>query len=173
MADRTTFPLDRSKGLLRGVVAAGLAFLTLVMGAATLYLLLSCFLPFYFEDLWLTVLILLPMAAGALWFAGAFFLSLVRMYTRAAISEEGVTLMLPMMTSNLPASRAGMMPSQLVGTSWHFTPRSLASLSATSISKPMYLPSLSCMAQGTKDEKPTRSVPRCTTFSMTGSRAEA
>lgn len=48
MADKTTFPLDRSKGLLRGVVVAGTAFLTLVMGAATLYLLLSCFLPFFF-----------------------------------------------------------------------------------------------------------------------------
>ena len=43
MADKVTFPLDRSKGLLRGVVVAGLAFLTLVMGAATLYLLLSIF----------------------------------------------------------------------------------------------------------------------------------
>lgn len=30
---------------------------------------------------------LLPMAAGALWFTGTFFLMLVRMYTRAAVSE--------------------------------------------------------------------------------------
>lgn len=96
MADLHSFPLDRSKGLLRGVVVAGLAFLTLVMGAATLYLLLSCFLPFFYEDLWLTVLMLLPMAAGALWFTGTFFLILVRMYTCATVSEEGVTLMLPL-----------------------------------------------------------------------------
>lgn len=96
MADKAIFPLDRSKGLLRGVVVAGTAFLTLVMGAATLYLLLSCFLPFLFEDLWMAVLMLLPMAAGAFWFAGTFFLMLVRMYTRAAVSEEGVTLMLPL-----------------------------------------------------------------------------
>ena len=96
MADKAIFPLDRSKGLLRGVVATGMAFLTLVMGAATLYLLLSCFLPFLFEDLWMAVLMLLPMAAGAFWFTGTFFLTLVRMYTRAAVGKEGVTLMLPL-----------------------------------------------------------------------------
>ena len=80
--------------------------------------------------------------------------------------RSGVTLMLPMMTSNFPAISAGMIPAHFVGTSWSSTPRSLARRFATSISKPTNSPFLSCMAHGTNEENPTRSTPRLTTSSI-------
>jgi len=72
-----------------------------------------------------------------------------------------------MMMSNLPVRRAGMMPDHLVGTNSTCTPMSSATRRATSISKPMYSPSLSFMAQGTKVSNPTRSTPRSITWSST------
>ncbi len=61
------------------------------------------------------------------------------------------------------------MPSQLVGTSCSSTPKSSASFLATSISKPMYSPFLSCIAQGTNVENPTRSAPLSITASIVDS----
>ena len=75
----------------------------------------------------------------------------------------------PMITSNLPVRRAGMMPDHLVGTNSTLTPMSLAKRVATSISKPTNLPVLSFMAQGTKVEKPTRSTPLFKTCSTVDS----
>jgi hypothetical protein len=66
----------------------------------------------------------------------------------------------PMMTSNLPVNRAGMMPDHLVGTNSTLTPMSSARRVATSISKPINFPVLSFMAHGTKVDMPTRSTPR-------------
>ena len=73
----------------------------------------------------------------------------------------------PIMTSNLPVSSAGMMPDHLVGTNSTLTPMSSARRVATSISKPISLPVLSFMAQGTKVDMPTRSTPRWITCSTT------
>src|SRR5829696_5387785 len=50
-------------------------------------------------------------------------------------ARSGVIDMPPMMTSNLPARRAGMMPLQAVGWKSTLTPRSSATFFATSISK--------------------------------------
>ena len=72
----------------------------------------------------------------------------------------GVADMPPMMTSNLPAISAGMMPSQAVEICSTSQPLSAASLRATSISKPMNSPLLLRMAHGTNVEKPTFSTLR-------------
>ena len=72
-----------------------------------------------------------------------------------------------MITSNLPAIRAGMIPAQAVGTNSMSTSMSAATFFATSISKPTSSPFLSRMAQGTKVDMPTLSAPRFLMVSMT------
>lgn len=96
MADPRPFLLDGTKGATRIATVIGCVLCMLICGAATLYLLLGCVVPFFYDGLWPTTLLMLPMVAGALWFTGTFFLTLVRMHTRAAVSEEGVTLMMPL-----------------------------------------------------------------------------
>ena len=78
-----------------------------------------------------------------------------------------VMLRPPMITSNLPASKAGMIPSQAVGTNSAATPMSAASFLATSISKPTSSPFLSRIAHGTNVDMPTFSAPRFLIVSMT------
>ena len=65
-----------------------------------------------------------------------------------------------MIRSNLPVSNAGISPDHSVGTNSTLTPRSSATLVATSISNPRSTPSLSLKDQGTKMLKPTRMTPR-------------
>ena len=97
MADMVTFPLDRTKGLARGVVIVGFAFLALVFAAATLYLLLSCLvLPFVLDGLWETPLFLLPISVWTGWMAGNFTLMLGHILTCAEVSTGGVTLLRPL-----------------------------------------------------------------------------
>lgn len=97
MADKMTFPLDRTKGLARGVVIVGLAFLALVFAAATLYLLLSCLvLPFVLDGLWETPLFLLPISVWTGWVAGNFVLMLGHILTCEEVSTGGVTLLRPL-----------------------------------------------------------------------------
>src|SRR3954447_11849780 len=88
-------------------------------------------------------------------------------------ARSGVIDMPPMMTSNLPARRAGMMPLQAVGWKSTLTPRSSATFFATSISNPMSSPLFDRMAQGTKVALPTTSVPRFLIVSMSPSCAAA
>ncbi|CSB35493.1 Uncharacterised protein [Vibrio cholerae] len=73
-----------------------------------------------------------------------------------------------MITSNFLASRAGIMPSHAVGTNSTCQPESAAKRLATSISKPISSPCLSRIAQGTKVDIPTRSVPRSLIASRLG-----
>src|SRR5215207_9546830 len=82
-------------------------------------------------------------------------------------ARSGVIDMPPMMTSNLPARRAGMIPLQAVGWKSTLTPMSSATFFATSISKPMRSPLLERMAQGTKVALPTTNVPRFLITSIT------
>ena len=96
MADGQTFPLDSTKGAARIAMAIIGVLMTLFCGAVTLYVLLGCIVPFVCDGLWPTALLMLLPAAIAVWFTGFAALTLVRMYTRAAVSEEGVTLMLPL-----------------------------------------------------------------------------
>ena len=77
----------------------------------------------------------------------------------------------PMMMSKFPVSRAGMIPDHFVGMNSALTPMSLARRLATSISKPMKLPVLSCIAQGTKVDMPTLSTPLFMTCSSMASPA--
>ena len=72
-----------------------------------------------------------------------------------------------MITSNFFAISAGMIPAHAVGTNSTSTPMSSATLVATSISKPTSSPFLLRIAQGTKVDIPTRSVPRFFTCSTT------
>src|SRR4029077_6862603 len=64
--------------------------------------------------------------------------------------------------SNLAAIKAGMMPSNAVGTRSTSTPMSFAICFETSTSNPMSSPVLSRIAHGTKVESPTRRRPRLT-----------
>lgn len=101
MADMHSFPLDGMKGARRGVGVIACVLMTLICGAVALYLLLGCVMSFFYEGLWLAFPLLLPMAAGWIWFTGTFILTLERMYTRASVSEEGVTLMRPLRRERL------------------------------------------------------------------------
>ena len=58
-----------------------------------------------------------------------------------------------------------MIPDHFVGMNSASTPMSWATRLATSISKPTKFPDLSCIAQGTKVDMPTRSTPRFITCS--------
>src|SRR4051812_28652845 len=88
-------------------------------------------------------------------------------------ARSGVIDMPPMITSNLPAKRAGIMPLQAVGWKSTLTPRSSATFFATSISNPMSSPLFERIAQGTKVALPTTSVPRFLIVSMSPSCAAA
>ena len=96
MADGHSFPLDGTKGAARIAMAIVGVLMTLFCGAVTLYVLLGCIVPFVCDGLWPTALLMLLPAAIAVWFTGFAALTLVRMYTRAVVSEEGVTLMRPL-----------------------------------------------------------------------------
>ena len=72
-----------------------------------------------------------------------------------------------MMASNLPATRAGMIPSQDVTRNSASTPMSSASCLPTSSSKPMSSPVLSRIDHGTKSERPILITPRFLMVSMT------
>ncbi|MBQ2953625.1 MAG: hypothetical protein IJE07_08725 [Clostridia bacterium] len=97
MADKVTFPLDRTKGLARGVVVIGGVLMILICGAASLYLLISCVVfPFRYVAGWELLFILLPACALAIWFTGFGALLLQQMFTTAAVNAEGVTLMRPL-----------------------------------------------------------------------------
>ena len=62
-----------------------------------------------------------------------------------------------------------MIPDNFVGMNSGLTPMSRARRLATSISKPMKFPDLSCIAQGTKVDIPTLSTPRFITCSSMAS----
>ncbi len=64
-----------------------------------------------------------------------------------------------------------MIPDHFVGMNSALTPMSRAMRLATSISKPMKFPDLSCIAQGTKVDIPTRRTPRFITCSSMASPA--
>ena len=81
--------------------------------------------------------------------------------------RRGRTLMPEMITSNSPATRAGMSPSQGVGTNSIPTPMSPATFFATSISNPTSSPFLFRIAQGTKIDMPALSTPRFLIVSTT------
>lgn len=91
-----SFPLDGTKGAARIATVTGCVLMTLICGAVTVYLLMGCVTSFFYEGLWLAVPLLLPMAAGWIWFTGYFALTLQRMYTHIALGKEGVTLQRPM-----------------------------------------------------------------------------
>ena len=85
----------------------------------------------------------------------------------------GVTDMPLMITSNLPASKAGMMPSQAVGTNSTSTPMSAANLRPTSGSKPIKSPFGARIDQGMKIDRPILITPCRLIDSMTLSAAMA
>lgn len=95
MADRTTFPLDNSRGFTRAATIFGGVLMTLICGAATLWLALGSIVPFLYEGLWPTALLLLPMAAFAGWFTGYAVLLLEHVVSRVEVGAEGVTLIRP------------------------------------------------------------------------------
>ena len=72
-----------------------------------------------------------------------------------------------MMTSNLPDTSAGMIPSQAVGMNSTSTPISSASWRPTSSSKPIRSPFLSRMDHGTNSDRPILMTPRCLMVSIT------
>lgn len=95
MADERCILLDGTKGATRVATIIGCVLMTLICGAVTLYLLLGSVASLFFDGLWPATMLMLPMSAGWLWFTGFFALTLARMYTRAALSAEGVTLTRP------------------------------------------------------------------------------
>ena len=97
MGDMRPFPLDGTKGAKRVAMIGGCVLCMLICGAAALYSLLSCVAaPFIYDGGWKLLFLFLSMSAGAIWFTGFFALTLVQMYTRVAVSADGVTLMRPL-----------------------------------------------------------------------------
>ncbi len=73
--------------------------------------------------------------------------------------RSGVTLRLPIIMSNLFARSAGTMPEKARGHKFDINAKVFGQPFGHIDLKANVFPFLSCMAQGTKDEKPTRITP--------------